>query len=71
MLRTMIDNWWLFACRAIFALLFAGEVFFVEGANLPLATAGICPCFHCCFVWAIGIWRRGFYARRWIETIKP
>ena len=36
MLRIMIDNWWLFACRAIFALLFAGEVFFVEGANLPL-----------------------------------
>jgi hypothetical protein len=36
MLRTMIDNWWLFACRAIFALLFAGAVFFVDGANLPL-----------------------------------
>ena len=36
MLRIMIDNWWLFACRAIFALLFAGEVFFVEGANLPV-----------------------------------
>lgn len=35
MLRIMIDNWWLFACRAIFALLFAGEVFFVDGANLP------------------------------------
>jgi uncharacterized membrane protein HdeD (DUF308 family) len=36
MLRIMIDNWWLLAFRAIFALLFAGAVFFVDGANLPL-----------------------------------
>ena len=36
MLRIMIDNWWLLALRAIFALLFAGAVFFVDGANLPL-----------------------------------
>jgi uncharacterized membrane protein HdeD (DUF308 family) len=36
MLRIMIDNWWLLAFRAIFALLFAAAVFFVDGANLPL-----------------------------------
>jgi uncharacterized membrane protein HdeD (DUF308 family) len=36
MLRIMIDNWWLLAFRAIFALLVAAAVFFVDGANLPL-----------------------------------
>jgi uncharacterized membrane protein HdeD (DUF308 family) len=36
MLRTLIDNWWLFACRAAFAWLFASYVWFVQGANLPL-----------------------------------
>jgi uncharacterized membrane protein HdeD (DUF308 family) len=32
----MITNWWLFACRAAFALVFAGYIWFVEGAKLPL-----------------------------------
>lgn len=36
MLRTMISNWWLFACRAAFALVFAMYVLFLQGANLPL-----------------------------------
>ena len=36
MLRILIDNWWLFACRAVFAWLFAAYVWFVQGAKLPL-----------------------------------
>lgn len=36
MLRIMINNWWLFACRAGFALVFATYIWFVEGARLPL-----------------------------------
>jgi uncharacterized membrane protein HdeD (DUF308 family) len=36
MLRIMIQNWWLFACRAGFALVFAAYIWFVEGARLPL-----------------------------------
>jgi uncharacterized membrane protein HdeD (DUF308 family) len=36
MLRVMIANWWLFACRAAFALIFSLYVLFVQGANLPL-----------------------------------
>src|SRR5579884_1040825 len=36
MLRILIDNWWLFACRAAFAWLFAIYVWFVQGATLPL-----------------------------------
>ncbi|HEY5027571.1 MAG TPA: DUF308 domain-containing protein, partial [Candidatus Angelobacter sp.] len=36
MLRIMIDNWWLFACRAIFAVIFSFYVLFIQGANLPL-----------------------------------
>ena len=36
MLRIMINNWWLFACRAGFALAFAAYIWFVEGARLPL-----------------------------------
>lgn len=36
MLRIMIDNWWLFACRAVFALIFSLYVLFIQGANLPL-----------------------------------
>jgi uncharacterized membrane protein HdeD (DUF308 family) len=36
MLRLMISNWWLFACRAAFAFLFALYVLFVQGANLPM-----------------------------------
>ena len=36
MLRIMIDNWWLFACRAAFAFVFALYILFVQGANLPL-----------------------------------
>ncbi len=35
MLRIMINNWWLFACRAAFALLFAAYIWFVAGAKLP------------------------------------
>jgi uncharacterized membrane protein HdeD (DUF308 family) len=31
----MLSNWWLFACRAVFAFVFAMYVFFIEGANLP------------------------------------
>lgn len=36
MLRVMINNWWLFACRAAFALVFAAYIWFIEGARLPL-----------------------------------
>jgi uncharacterized membrane protein HdeD (DUF308 family) len=36
MLRVMISNWWLFACRAAFAFLFSLYVMFVQGANLPM-----------------------------------
>ncbi|HKD80017.1 MAG TPA: DUF308 domain-containing protein [Candidatus Angelobacter sp.] len=36
MLRIMIHNWWLFACRSAFALMFAAYIWFVEGAKLPL-----------------------------------
>ena len=36
MLRVMINNWWLFACRATFALVFAAYIWFIEGARLPL-----------------------------------
>lgn len=36
MLRIMIHNWWLFACRAGFALVFAAYIWFVEGVRLPL-----------------------------------
>jgi hypothetical protein len=36
MLRIMINNWWLFACRAVFALLFSLYVLFIQAANLPL-----------------------------------
>lgn len=36
MLRVMIENWWLFACRAAFALVFAAYIWFIEGARLPL-----------------------------------
>lgn len=36
MLRIMIHNWWLFACRAAFALAFAAYIWFVDGAKLPL-----------------------------------
>lgn len=36
MLRVMISNWWLFACRAAFAFLFSLYVLFVQGANLPM-----------------------------------
>ncbi len=35
MLRIMINNWWLFACRAGFALVFAAYIWFVEGVRLP------------------------------------
>jgi len=35
MLRVMIKNWWLFACRAAFALVFGAYVWLVQGANLP------------------------------------
>jgi uncharacterized membrane protein HdeD (DUF308 family) len=35
MLRILIDNWWLFACRAVFAWVFAAYVWFVQGAKLP------------------------------------
>ena len=36
MLRILIDNWWLLACRAAFAWLFTAYVWFVLGAKLPL-----------------------------------
>ncbi|HKV92819.1 MAG TPA: DUF308 domain-containing protein [Candidatus Angelobacter sp.] len=36
MLRVMINNWWLFACRAAFALVFAAYIWFIEGAQMPL-----------------------------------
>jgi uncharacterized membrane protein HdeD (DUF308 family) len=36
MLRILIDNWWLLACRAAFAWLFAIYVWFIQGAKLPL-----------------------------------
>lgn len=36
MLRIMIHNWWLFACRSAFALMFAAYIWFVEGVRLPL-----------------------------------
>src|SRR5262245_8609644 len=36
MLRIMIRNWWLFACRAAFALMFATYIWFIEGSKLPL-----------------------------------
>ena len=36
MLRVMISNWWLFACRSAFAFLFALYALFVQGANLPM-----------------------------------
>jgi uncharacterized membrane protein HdeD (DUF308 family) len=35
MLRIMIENWWLFACRAVFALIFSFYILFIQGANLP------------------------------------
>src|ERR1700760_1659866 len=35
MLRTLIHNWWLFACRAALALTFAAYLWFIEGAKLP------------------------------------
>lgn len=34
MLRILIDNWWLFVCRAVFAWIFAAYVWFVQGARL-------------------------------------
>lgn len=36
MLRILIDNWWLFGCRAAFAWPFAAYVWFVQGTKLPL-----------------------------------
>jgi len=36
MLRILMDNWWLLACRAAFAWLFTAYVWFLQGANLPL-----------------------------------
>ena len=35
MMRILIDNWWLFLCRAVFAWLFAAYRWFVQGAKLP------------------------------------
>jgi len=71
MLRTMIDNWWLFRLPGDLCPSVRWRGAFCGRSKPATATAGICPCFNCCFVWAIGIWRRCFYARRWIETIKP